>query len=58
MAATTAKATLTGFYRANEQTETADAVRLAQNSFLSELPGATFALLTLAYVVMSLVALQ
>ena len=43
---------LSGFQRSNEQTET-DAARIAQGSFLSELPGATFALLTLAYIVLS-----
>ena len=57
MAATTAKATLTGFGRTQEQTETAMAVRIAQNSFLSELPGITFAFLTLAYIVFSFAAL-
>jgi hypothetical protein len=57
MAATTVKATLTGFGRNQEQTETAMAVRIAQNSFLSELPGVTFAFLTLAYIVFSFAAL-
>jgi hypothetical protein len=47
---------LTGFQRSNEQTET-DAARIAQGSFLTELPGVTFALLTLAYIVLSFLSL-
>jgi hypothetical protein len=41
----------------NEQTETAAADRIAQNSLLSELPGVAFAVLTLAYIVLSFVSL-
>jgi hypothetical protein len=47
---------LAGFQRSNEQTETV-AARVAQGSFLSELPGLTFALLTLAYIVLSFLSL-
>jgi len=47
---------LAGFQRSNEQTE-AVANRIAQGSFLSELPGLTFALLTLAYIVLSFLSL-
>ncbi len=57
MAATTAKATFTGFERDQEQTDTGLAVRISQNSFLTELPGVTFAFLTLAYIVFSLATL-
>ena len=55
MAATTINQRLAGF-QLNEQTETA-ADRIAQNSLLSELPGVTFAVLTLAYIVLSFVSL-
>jgi hypothetical protein len=44
------------FRRSNEQSET-DAARIAQGSFLSELPGVMFALLTLAYIVLSFLSL-
>ena len=47
---------LAGFQRNNEQTEM-DAARIAQGSFLSELPGVTFAFLTLAYIVLSFLSL-
>jgi hypothetical protein len=42
---------------ANELNKTTDGVRYAQNSLLNELPGAVFAVITLAYVVSSLVHL-
>lgn len=58
MAATTInQARLTGFQDTKEQTETVAADRMAQNSLLSELPGATFAFLTLAYIVFSFASL-
>jgi hypothetical protein len=60
MAATTINQRLAGFQQVNEQqTETAAtaADRIAQNSLLSELPGVTFAFLTLAYIVFSFVSL-
>jgi hypothetical protein len=47
---------LSGLLRGNEQTETV-AARIAQGSFLSELPGVMFALLTLAYIVLSFLSL-
>jgi hypothetical protein len=58
MAATTInQARLAGFQQ-KEQTETvAAADRVAQNSLLTELPGVTFAFLTLAYIVLSFVSL-
>ncbi|HEY9157288.1 hypothetical protein [Candidatus Binatus sp.] len=57
MAATTVNQRLAGFQQIREQTETAAADRIAQNSLLSELPGVTFAFLTLAYIVLSFVGL-
>lgn len=57
MAATTVSQRFAGFQRIKEQTETVAANRIAQNSLLSELPGVTFAFLTLAYIVLSLVSL-
>ena len=57
MAATTISQRLAGFQQVKEQTETVAADRIAQNSMLSELPGATFAFLTLAYIVFSLMSL-
>jgi hypothetical protein len=39
------------------QSKTAEGARYAQTTFISELPGAVFAILTLAYVVSSLVHL-
>jgi len=41
----------------NETTEATAGTRLAQNSLLSELPGIVFGLITLGYVISSLVAL-
>lgn len=58
MAATTInQARLAGFQNSKEQTETVAADRIAQNSLLTELPGAMFAFLTLAYIVLSLASL-
>jgi hypothetical protein len=57
MAATTINQRLAGFQQVREQTETSAANRIAQNSLLSELPGVTFAVLTLAYIVLSFVSL-
>jgi hypothetical protein len=48
---------IAGFQRIKEQTETVAADRIAQNSLLSELPGVTFAFLTLAYVAVSFASL-
>jgi hypothetical protein len=47
---------LSALHESNEQTETV-AARIAQGSFLSELPGVTFAFLTLAYIVLSFLSL-
>ena len=57
MAATTINARIANFQRIKEQTETVAADRMAQNSLLTELPGVTFAFLTLAYVVASFASL-
>jgi hypothetical protein len=57
MAATTINARIANFQRVKEQTETVAADRIAQNSLLSELPGVTFAFLTLAYIVASFASL-
>jgi hypothetical protein len=56
MNATTNEATLT-VLNSNEAAEATTGTRLAQNSLLSELPGVVFGLLTLGYVVSSLIAL-
>jgi hypothetical protein len=55
-ATTTANGTKVGLNQV-EQMESTAAVRAAQSVLLSELPGMTFAFLTLAYVVLSLVGL-
>jgi hypothetical protein len=57
MAATTKEIRLTGFNDVAEQAEASESVRQMQNSLLSELPGVTFAFLTLAYVAFSLLSL-
>ena len=57
MNATTNEATLTAITTRNEAVEATAGTRLAQNSLLSELPGVVFAVLTLGYVVSSLLAL-
>jgi hypothetical protein len=57
MDATTMNQRLAGFQEVREQTETVAADRIAQNSLLSELPGVTFAFLTLAYIIFSFVSL-
>ena len=57
MAATTKEIRLTGFNNVAEQTEASESVRSMQNSLLSELPGVTFAFLTLAYIAFSLISL-
>lgn len=57
MNATTKQVEFTSYLKLEEQTASADSVRMAQSAFLSELPGIAFALLTLAYVVTSFVSL-
>ena len=58
MNATTNEATLTAITSNNEAVEATVGTRLAQNSLLSELPGIVFGLITLGYVISSLVALS
>ena len=55
MNATTNEVRLAGLN--NETTEATVGTRLAQNSLLSELPGIVFGLITLGYVISSLVGL-
>jgi len=57
MNANTNEATLNGIANTNEVVEATAGTRLAQNSLLSELPGIVFGLITLGYVISSLVAL-
>jgi len=57
MNATTNEARLAVLANSNESVEATAGTRLAQNSLLSELPGVVFGLLTLGYVVSSLLAL-
>ena len=57
MAATTVNQRLAVFQQTREQTDPDTANRIAQNSLLTELPGVTFAFLTLAYIVLSFVSL-
>lgn len=57
MNATTNEAILNGIVNTNEAVEATAGTRLAQNSLLSELPGIVFGLITLGYVISSLVAL-
>ena len=57
MNATTNEATFTAITSINEATEATAGTRLAQNSLLSELPGIVFGLITLGYVISSLIAL-
>ena len=56
--ATTNEATLAVITNRNEAVEATAGTRLAQNSLLSELPGIVFGLITLGYVISSLVALS
>jgi hypothetical protein len=56
MNATANEVRLAGLTNNNEASETT-ATRLAQNSLLSELPGIVFGLITLGYVISSLVGL-
>ncbi|HEY9157160.1 hypothetical protein [Candidatus Binatus sp.] len=57
MNATTNEARIAGIANANEAAESTTGVRFAQNSLLSELPGVVFGLITLGYLVSSLLAL-
>jgi hypothetical protein len=51
------EARLVGIERVAAPAEIAEPLRVAQNNLLSELPGAVFAILTLAWIVGSFVAL-
>jgi len=57
MNAMTKQAEFTRYLKLEEQTATADSVRMSQSAFLSELPGIAFAVLTLAYVLTSFLSL-
>jgi ABC-type phosphate transport system permease subunit len=57
MNATTNEARLAGFTKTTEATESTEGTRFAQNNLLSELPGIVFGVLTLGYIVSSLLAL-
>jgi hypothetical protein len=57
MNATTNEATMNVLANTNEAAEATVGTRLAQNSLLSELPGVVFGLITLGYIVGSLIAL-
>jgi hypothetical protein len=57
MNATTKEVRLTGFQNVSPKAESTEGIRYAQNALLSELPGAVFGLLTIVYIVSSLVAL-
>ena len=57
MNATTNEARFEGFAAVESQAASTDAVRLAQYAWLSELPGMVFGLITVAYIVSSLLAL-
>ena len=51
------EAGLAGIGRVTAPVELAESLRVAQNNLLSELPGAVFALLTLAWIIGSFAAL-
>ena len=57
MAAATGGKRIAGIGRAEQATELSGAVRFAQGAFLDEMPGIAFGLITLAYIVSSLVSL-
>ncbi len=57
MNAMTNEARIAGIVNANQAAESTAGVRFAQNSLLSELPGVVFGLITLGYLVSSLLAL-
>ncbi len=57
MNATTNQVRLAAIANTNEAAEATAGTRLAQNSLLSELPGVVFGLITLGYIVSSLLAL-
>ena len=57
MNATTSEARLAGLVDKSATARSAEAARYAENSFLTELPGLVFGLLTLGYIICSLLAL-
>jgi len=57
MNATTTEARLAGIGSINQAVAVSDVTRLAQYNMLNELPGAIFGLITVAYIVGSLLAL-
>ncbi|MGA7872269.1 MAG: hypothetical protein WCA22_15390 [Candidatus Binatus sp.] len=57
MNATTTQPRLAGLASINHAAEVTDATRLAQYNMLNEIPGALFGLITVAYIVGSLLAL-
>ena len=57
MNATTKEVRLMGFQSVSPKAESTEGVRYARNALLSELPGAVFGLLTVVYIVSSLIAL-
>ena len=57
MNATTTTESLAGIGSVNEAATVSDGTRLAQYSMLNEIPGALFGIITVAYIVGSLIAL-
>jgi len=57
MNATTNEARFERFAAIEREAATTDATRLAQYSWLNELPGVVFGFITVAYIVSSLIAL-
>jgi hypothetical protein len=57
MNATTNEARIAGIANANEAAAVSDVTRLAQYNMLNEIPGAIFGIITVVYIVASLLAL-
>ena len=57
MNATHTEARLVGVVDKSAATQSAEGARYSENSFLTELPGLVFGLLTLGYIITSLLAL-
>ena len=57
MNATTKEARIAGMANANETAAVSDVTRLAQYNMLNEIPGAIFGIITVVYIVASLLAL-
>jgi len=58
MAAATGGKRIAGIGRAEEPAELTGTIQFAQGAFLDEMPGIAFGLVTLAYIVFSLVSLM